>query len=61
MQDPKLAEHLSHWGIDMIKMAKTDRSMVELEVELNKKYDFSKVSSERYVWCLKTNGDDKFA
>ncbi len=46
MQDPKLAEHLRHWGIDMIRMEKTDRSIAELEVELNKNYDFSKVRAQ---------------
>ncbi len=50
MQDPKLAEHLRHWGIDMIIMEKTDRSMAELEVELNKCYDFSKVRGAHCVF-----------
>ncbi len=50
MQDPKLAEHLRHWGIDMIMMEKTDRSMAELEVELNKCYGFSKVRGAHCVF-----------
>ena len=30
--DPKLAEHLSHWGIDIMRLEKTDKSMSEMEV-----------------------------
>lgn len=32
MQDPKLAEHLAWWGIDIMKLEKTDKTMAELEV-----------------------------
>ena len=31
--DPKLAEHLAHWGIDVMKMEKTEKSMAEVNVE----------------------------
>lgn len=37
VEDPKLIEHLSHWGINMNNMEKTEKSMVELELELNQK------------------------
>ena len=30
--DPKLPEHLAHWGIDIMKLEKTDKSMTEMEV-----------------------------
>lgn len=35
--DPKLGEHLAHFGIDLMRMQKTDRSMVELEVSANER------------------------
>ncbi|UJR35555.1 hypothetical protein I4U23_028308 [Adineta vaga] len=38
VEDPNLAIHLSHWGINMLKMEKSDRSMADLEIELNQKY-----------------------
>jgi ubiquitin carboxyl-terminal hydrolase 5/13 len=38
VDDPNLAIHLSHWGINMLKMEKSDRSMADLEIELNQKY-----------------------
>jgi ubiquitin carboxyl-terminal hydrolase 5/13 len=38
VDDPNLAVHLSHWGINMVKMEKSDRSMADLEIELNQKY-----------------------
>ena len=44
--DPLLPQHLSHWGIDIMKLSKTDKSMTEMEVALNMKvminrfYDF---------------------
>ena len=38
VDDPNLANHLSHWGINMMNMEKTDRSMADLEIDLNQKY-----------------------
>ena len=38
VEDPNLAVHLSHWGINMLKMEKSDRSMADLEIELNQKF-----------------------
>lgn len=35
--DPFLAVHLAHWGINITQMEKTEKSMVELEVDLNQK------------------------
>ncbi|KAF5292902.1 hypothetical protein FQR65_LT11154 [Abscondita terminalis] len=37
VEDPSLIEHLGHWGINIANMEKTDKSMVELELELNQK------------------------
>ena len=33
--DPKLAEHLSHFGINIMQMQKTEKSMAEMQIELN--------------------------
>jgi ubiquitin carboxyl-terminal hydrolase 5/13 len=30
--DPKLADHLAHWGIDIMKLEKTDKTVAELQV-----------------------------
>ena len=38
VEDPNLAIHLSHWGINMMKMEKSDKSMADLEIALNQKY-----------------------
>ncbi|XP_008209827.1 ubiquitin carboxyl-terminal hydrolase 5 isoform X2 [Nasonia vitripennis] len=38
VEDPNLAVHLAHWGINLAHMEKTDKSMVELELELNQKF-----------------------
>lgn len=38
VEDPSLAIHLAHWGINLAHMEKTDKSMVELELELNQKF-----------------------
>ena len=44
VRDPKLADHLMHWGIRMDSMTKTDRTMAELEYDLNKNYDFDSIT-----------------
>jgi ubiquitin carboxyl-terminal hydrolase 5/13 len=41
--DPLLAEHLSHWGIDIMKLSKTDKTMAEADVALNMSYDWSRL------------------
>ncbi|CAE7498314.1 UBP14, partial [Symbiodinium microadriaticum] len=40
---PRLAEYLSHWGIDIMRLEKTDKTLAEQEVDINKSYDWSKV------------------
>ncbi|XP_072040059.1 ubiquitin carboxyl-terminal hydrolase 5-like isoform X2 [Amphiura filiformis] len=35
VEDPKLAQHLAHFGINMMIMEKTDKTMTELEIDLN--------------------------
>ncbi|XP_067009453.2 ubiquitin carboxyl-terminal hydrolase 5 [Anabrus simplex] len=37
VEDPNLAQHLSHFGINISQMEKTDKSMVELELDLNQR------------------------
>uniref|UniRef100_A0A3P8YUJ6 Ubiquitin carboxyl-terminal hydrolase n=1 Tax=Esox lucius TaxID=8010 RepID=A0A3P8YUJ6_ESOLU len=35
--DPKLPQHLAHFGIDMMTMEKTERTMTELEIAVNQR------------------------
>ncbi|CAF3373949.1 unnamed protein product [Rotaria sp. Silwood1] len=46
VEDPNLAIHLSHWGINMMNMEKTDRSMADLEIEINQKYGEASIIEE---------------
>mmetsp|Transcript_67027 Transcript_67027/g.187406 ORF Transcript_67027/g.187406 Transcript_67027/m.187406 type:complete len:831 (+) Transcript_67027:144-2636(+) len=43
VKDPLLAQHLQHWGIDSMRMEKTDKSMAEMEADFNLSYDFSRI------------------
>ncbi|KAL4927448.1 ubiquitin-specific protease UBP14 [Aspergillus undulatus] len=38
--DPELAMHLSHWGINLAGREKTEKSLMEMQVEQNLKWDF---------------------
>lgn len=38
VEDPYLVAHLAHWGINVAQMEKTDKSMIELELNLNQKF-----------------------
>lgn len=49
VEDPKLAEHLAHWGINMMQMKKTEKTIAELDIDLNMQYDFSNISEEGVV------------
>eukprot|EP00913_Durusdinium_trenchii_P023183 g21762.t1 len=42
-KDPLLAQHLEHWGIDVMKMEKTDKTLAEMQVDLNLNYDWSRI------------------
>lgn len=42
--DPKLADHLAHWGINMMQQEKTEQTMTELELNLNATYQFDKIT-----------------
>lgn len=39
--DPKLATHLKHFGIQVEEQVKTEKSLSELQVEQNMKFDFA--------------------
>jgi len=41
--DPKLSEHLAHWGINVTKMRKTEKTMIELEIDLNQKMEYDTI------------------
>ena len=41
--DPGLAGHLAHWGIDVMACEKTEKSMAELEIDLNSSFEFDKI------------------
>lgn len=42
--DPWLGDHLAHWGINMMKMEKTDKSMTELQIERNENFEFDTIT-----------------
>jgi len=42
--DPKLAEHLAHWGINMMAMQKTELSVTELNIQANEKLELDKIT-----------------
>jgi uncharacterized UBP type Zn finger protein len=48
--DPLLPQHLSHWGIDIMLLEKTDKSMTEMEVELNMKVIELRLCSVMLGW-----------
>lgn len=37
VEDPHLAKHLAHFGINITAMQKTEKTMIELEIDLNQK------------------------
>ncbi|KAK0537717.1 ubiquitin C-terminal hydrolase Ubp14 [Tilletia horrida] len=39
--DPELATHLKHFGINVMNLSKTEKSMTELQIEQNLKFDFN--------------------
>lgn len=44
--DPKLAEHLARWGINIMELEKTDKTMAELEFDLNKNREFFAITEQ---------------
>ncbi|EIE18246.1 ubiquitinyl hydrolase [Coccomyxa subellipsoidea C-169] len=44
VQDPYLVQHLEHWGINMMSMQKTEKTMAELQIDLNMSFEFDKIT-----------------
>lgn len=42
--DPKLSEHLARWGINMQQQEKTEKTMAEMELDLNASFEFDKLT-----------------
>ena len=43
VDDPQLRQHLAHFGINMEGMEKTDKTLAEMNVDLNNSYDWSRI------------------
>ncbi|RAL13606.1 ubiquitin-specific protease UBP14 [Aspergillus homomorphus CBS 101889] len=44
--DPHLAQHLGHWGINLADREKTEKSLMELQVEHNLRWEFSMTTED---------------
>ena len=44
--DTELAKHLSHWGINIAERQKTEKSLTEMQIEQNLKWDFSMTTED---------------
>lgn len=44
--DDKLGEHLAHWGIILAERQKTEKSLTEMQIEQNLKWDFSMTTED---------------
>lgn len=44
--DPDLASHLAHWGINILAREKTEKSLMEMQVEHNLKWDFAMTTQD---------------
>lgn len=44
--DPDLAAHLAHWGINIADREKTEKSLTEMQIEQNLKWDFSMTTED---------------
>lgn len=40
------AEHLQHWGINMVGMQKTEKTMTELQIDLNMSFEFDRITEK---------------
>ena len=38
------AQHWEHWGINMMSMQKTEKTMAELQIDLNMSFEFDKIT-----------------
>lgn len=44
--DPELAAHLAHWGINIVEREKTEKSLMEMQVEQNLRWEFSMTTED---------------
>jgi ubiquitin carboxyl-terminal hydrolase 5/13 len=44
--DPKLADHLRFWGINIMSSEKTEKTTAELEVDANQKFEWSAIAEQ---------------
>ncbi|KAL8941618.1 MAG: hypothetical protein Q9211_001749 [Gyalolechia sp. 1 TL-2023] len=44
--DPELASHLAHWGINIAEREKTEKSLTEMQIEQNLKWEFSMTTED---------------
>ncbi|KAI9854698.1 MAG: hypothetical protein M1824_006650 [Vezdaea acicularis] len=44
--DTELAAHLAHWGINIAEREKTEKSLTEMQIEHNLRYDFSMTTED---------------
>ncbi|KAL8896804.1 MAG: hypothetical protein Q9192_002902 [Flavoplaca navasiana] len=44
--DPELAAHLGHWGINIAEREKTEKSLTEMQIEQNLKWEFSMTTED---------------
>ena len=44
--DPELVQHLAHWGINIAEREKTEKSLTEMQIEQNLKWDFSMTTED---------------
>lgn len=47
--DPELASHLAHWGINIAESHKTEKSLMELQVEQNLKWEFAMTAEDGHT------------
>lgn len=44
--DPELGKHLAHWGINLAEREKTEKSLTEMQIEQNLRWDFSMLTED---------------
>ncbi|KAF2455325.1 hypothetical protein BDY21DRAFT_289711, partial [Lineolata rhizophorae] len=44
--DPELVAHLAHWGIDIADRVKTEKSLTEMQIEQNLRWEFSMTTQD---------------
>lgn len=49
MMDPDLAKHLSHWHINIAERQKTEKSLTEMQIEQNLRWEFNMTSDDGKV------------